>query len=196
MASTGEVFAGSFEAISEAPWSDDAWVNGGNATGVNDGTNASVTASTFDSGDQTGVLKLYNYDFSNIPAGSTIDGVIARCYGVEEQAGAGAIGLVQLLDVSRAKVGTNLASTEVAVDTTPTTYTFGASNNLWGNALTLAWVQDADFGVAFGMWARAANTDVVIDALSLEIFYTPLPAPTLYRINNRRRAAHRGLVLR
>ena len=174
MASTGEKFAASAESVSESPWIDDTWVSPANATGANNGTNASVTAATFDSGDQTWVLKLYGYDFSSIPVGATIDGVIVRCYGVEEQAGAGAIGLVQLLSISRSKIGTNKASTEVAVDTTPTTYTFGANNDLWGNALTRAWVQDPDFGVAFGMWARAANSDVVVDAISIEVFYTPV----------------------
>lgn len=175
MATTGEKFAGAAETIAESPWLDNTWVSPLNAVGVNNGTNASVTDATYDSGDQTFVLKCYGYDFSSIPAGSTIDGVIVRCYGVEEQAGAGAIGLVQLLSTARAKVGTNLAATEVAVDTNPTTYTFGSSTELWGNALTEAWVKDPDFGVAFGMWARAANTDVVVDAISIEVFYTAPP---------------------
>lgn len=177
MATTGEKFATSAQTIAESPWLDDVWENPSNAVGTNNGTNAAVTVATFDSGDQTQVLKLYGYDFSSIPVNATIDGVIVRCYGVEELAGAGAIGLVQLLNASRAKVGTNKAATEVAVDTTPTTYTFGANNDLWGNALTPTWVKDSDFGVAFGMWARAANTDVVVDAISIEIFYS-IPTPT------------------
>lgn len=179
MASTGEKFATTATDVSEAPWSDDAWTSVANAQGANNSTFTTITAATYDSGDQSHVLKLAGYDMSSIPVGSTIDGVIVRVYGAAEMAGAGAIGLVQLLDTSGAKVGTNQASTEVAVTTTPTTYTFGTSSDLWGNALTRAWVQDPDFGVAIGFWARAANTDVEFDAVSIEVFYTaPTPKQT------------------
>jgi hypothetical protein len=50
--------------------------------------------------------------------------------------------------------------------------TKGSSSDLWGNALTEAWVKDADFGVAIGNAATAANTDVNVDYVTIEVFYT------------------------
>lgn len=172
MASTGELYATAAQTIAEAPWSDNTWENPNNALGSPDGINAAITASTYDSGDQSYVLKLYAFGIS-IPAGSTIDGVIVRCYDVYTLLGTTAgIGLMQLLNISRAKVGTNKAATEVPVSEFGGTFTFGAANDLWGNALTEAWVEDPDFGVAFGMWARSANTDVFLDTIGIEVFYT------------------------
>lgn len=168
---TGEVYAGSAETIAESPWLDNTWLNPTNATGAPNGTMASITDATYDSGDQSFVLKAYNYGFS-LPAGATIVGVRVKVKAAREMAGAGAIGLVQLLNTSRAKVGDNKAATEVAITATGAEYTFGGPTDLWGNALTEAWVEDADFGVALGFWARAANTDVEFDAVSIEVFYT------------------------
>lgn len=171
MATTGEKNPAQAQTVSEAPWSDNTWENPTNIFNQ-DAANAAVTAATFDSGDQSYVLKAFDFGVS-LPAGSTIDGVIVRVKGAEEQAGEASIGLVQLLTALRAKVGTNKAATEVALTTTPTEYTFGTSTDLWGNSLTEAWVEDVDFGVALGCWARAANTDVVLDAVTIEVFYTP-----------------------
>ena len=86
---------------------------------------------------------------------------------------------MQLLDVNRAKVGTNQCATPVALtNSTSNTVTRGNSTDLWGNVLTAAWVKDPDFGVALGNAATAANTDVEIDYVTLEVFYT-LPPTSL-----------------
>jgi hypothetical protein len=173
MASTGEVFPTQGTTTSEAPWSDNTWTSPENVT-ANDATYASVTAGTFDATDQTFVLKAFTFDFSGIPSGSTIDGVTAR---VEARADSTSvfIDLAQLLDTARAKVGTNLAlapSNDIALTTSDTVYTIGGSANLWGNALTEAWVKDADFGIALGVRADVANSQVFIDYVTLEIEYT------------------------
>lgn len=172
MATTGQKPPTVAQTIAEAPWSDDTWVNPNNIFGAGE---ASVTAATFDAGDQTYVLKAYTFDMSAIPDGSTIDGVIVTI-NARYATALGRIDLVQLLDTSRAKVGDNKAATPVDLTTSAANYTFGASNNVWGNALDSAWVKDADFGVAIGMLAGGSgnnNVDVFCDSVLLEVYYTP-----------------------
>lgn len=167
---TGEKFPTSGTTASESPWLDNDWTSPGSIT-ANDGTYASVTASTFDSGDQTFVLKAKGFDFSSIPAGATINGVTVR---VEAHADSTSVGidLVQLLDTSGAKVGTNKSDTTQRLTTADAVYTWGGSTDLWGNALTLAWVQDPDFGVAIGGHAYTANSQIFVDYVTVEIDYT------------------------
>lgn len=178
MATTGQVAPTTATTVAEAPWSDNDWTSAGNVT-ADDGSTASVTAASFDSGDQTFVLKAAGFDFSSIPAGSTINGVTARINAFFRSGqGSGSLDLCQLLSTTGAKVGTNQCSTPVALTTTTSTViTKGSSSDLWGNALTEAWVKDPDFGIALGILATAANADVDIDSVTLEIDYTA-PAGT------------------
>jgi hypothetical protein len=176
VATTGEKFPTAAQTINESPWLDEAWVNPNNAL-TNDGTNAAVTAATYDTGDQTAVLKLYTYDMSSIPVGATIDGVIVRIHARGDSTSV-RIDLCQLLDTSRAKVGTNKASTVVPMTASLATYTFGANNDLWGNSLTRAWVQDADFGVAIGCHANTNNSEAHVNYATIEVFYTVPPKVT------------------
>lgn len=172
MASTGAKFPTAGTQVSESPWLDDAWTG---ATDIfsDNGTAAQVTAATFDSGDQTSVLKASGFDFSSIPDDAIIQGVTAITNAWYAN-GTGSIDLMQLLDTGGSKVGTNLAATPVALTTTTTaTQTWGSSSNLWGNTLTPAWVKDADFGVAIGCLSTAANTDVFVDYVTLNIEWHP-----------------------
>jgi hypothetical protein len=156
--------------VSEGNWSDDTWVSPANIYGAG---YASVTATSFDAGDQTYILKAYTFDFSAIPANATIRGV--TCIVNAKYATAlASIDCLQLLDVSRARTGTNLCSTPQALTTSDANYTFGSGTNLWGCALTPAWVQDADFGVGIGCLAGGTgnnNVDVYIDSVTLNITY-------------------------
>jgi hypothetical protein len=186
VASTGAVFPTSGTTTSESPWLDEAWVNPGNIL-VDDATNAAVTATTFDVGDQTQVLKAFGFDFSTIPDGSTINGVTVR---VEASADSALvlIDLAQLLDVSRAKVGTNLAlapTNDIPLSTSATVYTIGGASELWGNALTAAWVKDPDFGVAIGVRADTNNSQAFVDYVTIEIDFTP-PAEGSFTVLTRK----------
>jgi len=176
MPTTGPIFPQLAESVSEAPWSDNAWTTPANITADDEAT-ANVTAATFDANDQTHVLKAYNFDFSGVPAGATIDGVIASVNAFYRSGqGAGSLDLMQLLDAARAKVGTNQCATAVPLTTTTTTViTKGSLSDLWGNSLTAAWIKDIDFGIALGIKATAANADVDIDYVTLEIYYTVPP---------------------
>ena len=156
----------------ESPWLDEVWVTPGNVV-ADDATTASVTAATFDSPDQTAVLKATGFDFTAIPDGSTIVGVTANI-NTYYAAGTASLDLCQLLDTSGAKVGTNQAATPVVMSTVTTTViTEGGPTDLWGNALDAAWVKDPDFGIALGCLATAANADVFVDYVTLEVTYVP-----------------------
>jgi hypothetical protein len=176
VANTGEVFGSAAATAAEAPWSDTGcdWVTPTNVF-ADDGNTANVTAATFDSPAQTFVLKVSGFNFSAIPDGSTISGVTARVNAFYRAGqGTGSLDLCQLLDTSLAKVGTNQAATPVALTTTTTTIiTKGSTSDLWGNALDAAWVKHSNFGIALGCAATAANADVDIDYVTLEIEYTP-----------------------
>lgn len=168
---TGVRYPHSGTTSAEDPWLDDDWVTPNNIV-LDDSNYANITSNTYDTNDQSYVLKGYIFDFSDIPDTATIVGV--RCtVNAYYSAGSASIDLMQLLDVSRAKVGTNMASTPQALDgNSASTYTWGSSSNLWGNALTPTWVKDSDFGVALGAIATAPNTDVFVDYVALEVFYT------------------------
>src|SRR3989344_9081778 len=101
---TGQVYPSLGTTVSEPPWSDNTWDTPANIY-TDDGTNAEVTAPSYDNGDQTFVLKATGFDFSTIPDGSTINGITARINSYYS-AGSGSIDLCQLFNVSRAKVGT------------------------------------------------------------------------------------------
>ena len=178
MTSTGQIFPTAAVTAAESPWLDNDWTTPANVT-ADDGNTANVTAASYDSPDQTFVLKTYAFDFSAIPDGSTIVGVTCRVNAwYRSGQGSGSLDLLQLLDVSRAKVGTNQCATPVPLTTTNTTIiTKGSASDLWGNVLTAAWVKDPDFGVAIGILATAANADVDVDYVTLEIEYTAPPGP-------------------
>lgn len=192
MATTGPIFPSAAQSISEAPWSDNAWNTGTEANIFSDdGVTAVVNAASYDANDQTFVLKAYTFDFSSIPDGSTINGVIC-VVNAFWSAGGASIDLLQLLNTARVKVGTNQCSTAVALtNNTANLVTKGSSTDLWGNALDVAWVKDADFGVAIGILATAANTDVEVDYVTLEIFYTP---PSIVDQTNTSRARVQKII--
>src|SRR3972149_10087168 len=105
MATTGPKFPTAAETVAETPWGDAncQWVNPTNV-GADDGSTASVTHASFDSPDQTYVLKAYTFDFSAIPNGSTINGVTARVNAWYAVA-VGARDLLQLLGTARGTAG-------------------------------------------------------------------------------------------
>lgn len=171
---TGAKFPTLGESVSETPWLSDTWVTPTNIYSDNAAT-ANIIAASFDSPDQSYVLKATGFDFSAIPDGSTIQGItISTNAFYRTGQGSGSLSLCQLLNTSKAKVGTNLCATPTALTTTNTTIiTKGGATELWGNGLTAAWVKSANFGVALGVTATAANADVDIDYVTVEVHYTP-----------------------
>lgn len=172
-ATTGQVYPTLGATVSETPWSDDTWNTPTNIYSDNAAT-ANVIASTFDNGDQTWVLKATGFDFSSIPDDATINGVTVRVNAwYRSGQGSGSLDLCQLLNVAKVKSGTNNCSTPTALTTTNSTViTKGSSSDLWGLALTPAWLKTAGFGVALGVLSTAANTDADIDYVTIEVTYT------------------------
>jgi len=180
---TGEKYPTSATTSATGAHIDDDFVRTAAIMTANVGTAdaACISASTFDAGDQTYILKATNFDFSGILAGSQINGVICRFEGWANTSGATAVSvacdLAQLLDTSRAETGENIVSsglwTTVFLSATTGIVSLGNSANLWSCALTADWVKNANFGVALGFITGVANTDVFIDYVTLEIVYTP-----------------------
>ncbi len=176
-ATTGEVYPSLGTSVSESPWSVNGWNTPTNIYSDN-GATANVTAASYDTGDQTFVLKATGFDFSGIPDGSTINGATARINTFYRSGqGSGSVDLCQLLNISRAKVGTNKCSAPIPLTTnTGTILTIGGGSDVWGNALTTSWIKDPDFGIAIGILATENNADVDVDYVTLEISYTPPPS--------------------
>ena len=172
MTSTGQVSPSSATTVAEGNWSDDTWNTPTNIF-ADDGNTANVIAASFDSPDQTFVLKASGFNFSAIPDYADIAGVTCRVNAFFRAGqGTGSMDLLQLLDTAGAKVGTNQCATPVVLSsTTSTVITKGGASDKWANALTPAWVKDSDFGVAIGILATAANADVDVDHVTLEIEY-------------------------
>jgi hypothetical protein len=180
---TGEKYPTSATTSATGAHIDDDFVRTAAIMTANAGTAdaACISASTFDAGDQTYILKATNFDFSGILAGSQINGVICRFEGWANTSGATAVSvacdLAQLLNTSRAETGENIVSaglwTTVFLSATTGIVSLGNSANLWSCALTADWVKNANFGVALGFITGVANTDLFIDYVTLEIVYTP-----------------------
>ena len=66
MATTGEKYPTAAVTAAESPWLDNDWNTPGNVY-ADDGATANVIAASYDSPDQTYVLKASGFDFSSIP---------------------------------------------------------------------------------------------------------------------------------
>lgn len=178
MASQGPLFPGTV-ATQAGPSGDDDWVNPGNIS-ADDGNQATITAASFDAGDDSFELIASNFGFT-VPTGSTIDGIIVE---VERSNAAGAASdlLVQLRDSTGAKVGSNKA---VAGDwpTALTLATYGSSSDTWTAGLDQADIVSTNFGVFFSANADGANTDIGVDFISITVHFTA--PPVAYRTQAR-----------
>ena len=172
---TGTQNTGNLAPDSASTTAEDVWVDGTagdwqNPVNIFGTGEASIIDNLWDATDKSEVLKGWDFDVS-LPSGSTITGVVCiiTCRASVENT---TIGLVQLLNTSGARVGTNLASTPTTISSTSTAYTFGASNNLWGNELTETWVESNKFGVGIGLINGTNNADAYVDVITLNIYYT------------------------
>lgn len=170
MATTGAKAPTAASTTSETGWAGNAWLTPQNLYGAGD---AAITAATFDANVYSQVLRAYTFDFSAIPDGSTIQGVQVVVGNAQYATAICALGLGQLLDEAGARVGTNQYATPVNLTTTDANYTKGGATDTWGNALTAAWVKNANFGVGLGIIVGASNNcDVFIDSVTMEVWYT------------------------
>lgn len=171
MASQGPNYGGSITTAAVGSENAEDWVNPSNA-GADDGSEASITAATFDSPDVSYWLWATNFGFS-VPAGATINGlqveIKRRC-----SAGAAVDNRVSFYDTS---VGnTNLSDNKFSGTAWPassTVATYGGPTDTWNIAgIDATFVNQADFGLVLSVKANAADTDVHVDYMRVTVFYT------------------------
>ncbi len=157
MPSTGNVFPGTGE--NNAGIGATAWANPGNIVSDN-ATDASNTAAA-----SSQYLVARNFGFA-VPTGAAILGVTVRIEAAETSAGSETLN-AQLQDSSAALFGSS--KTNTINGTSPTVYTYGANNDLWGATLTPTIVNNANFGVRF--WYTTAH-NMTVDYVTMAIEYS------------------------
>ena len=121
---------------------------------------------------QTDWLRLTNFDFSEIPSGSTIDGIELQ-YMRKASAASKILEHVIILRKTSGQVGDNKAGA-AWWDTTEETMTHGGASDTWNAGLSASEIKNSDFGVDIS----ASNTDnddprtSYIDFCQIRIYYT------------------------
>ena len=165
MASIGPQPAGAGASIAGP---DNNWASPGNITSSNDArASAALTAPQI-----SDFLSATVFDFSTIPAGSTIDGIVVEVE--KSQSGAGTIedDRVFLTKDGSTLVGTN-HSPGAAWTTTDAFSTYGTSTALWGTTWTLAEIQASTFGCLFGAAEGLASLATArVDFIRITVYYT------------------------
>lgn len=192
MASQGPLYPGTTANLSNAPESAEAWVNPGNVS-ADDGTEATITAATYDTPDISQLLVCSNFGFT-IPGTANIDGIIVEI-DRRNSAGAASDNRVQLaLGTAFANlVGTNKADTALDWPASLTIATYGGAADTWGTSFTASQINASTFAVMLSVQADAANTDIQVDFVRMTVHYTEIAAPGPA---HRRRSAHRFLTFR
>lgn len=157
------------------PSGDNDWLTETNI-GADDGTEAQITAATYDAADHSYRLKATNFGFdADVPAGSTINGITVeidrRCF-----AGAAQDQEVRLYDSTATLVGDD-KQTATAWPATLGIATYGGASDTWTAGLDADDIRSANFGVALIVLADAANTDIGVDFIRVTVDYTA-PAPS------------------
>ena len=191
MASQGPLYPGTVTS-EVGPSGDNDWVNAGGIS-ADDGSEADITAATYDANDHSFRLKAQNFGFS-IPAGSTIDGILVE---IEQRrfAGAAEDQEVRLYDSTGTLVGDD-KQTATAWPGTATIASYGGAADTWNAGLDDVDINDPDFGVAHIVLATAANTDIGVDFIRVTVTYTEPPATLLPHFSRTRQAHRRQAVAR
>lgn len=167
MADTGMESPTSVSTSAESPYDDVNWTNTNNAKALD---NVYASCAPMSSGQYSYILKCSGFDFSAIPVGATIDGVVVSCwaYGVGDSYWY----LAQLLDTSGNLAGSDVLSFHYLDTGGRLEYQAGGASELWGCALTRSWVQDSDFGVGLGFTASMNESEVQVDHVEMTVYYT------------------------
>lgn len=174
MASQGPLFPGTVT-TETGPSGDNDWTNPGNV-GANDGSEAQITAATYDAGDHSFRLRASNFGFT-IPAGATIDGIVVE---IERRdfAGDAQDQEVRLFDSTGTLVGDD-KQTATSWPASATIATYGGAADTWTAGLDVTDINSANFGVALIVLANSANTDIGVDFIRITVHYTPSPDVTV-----------------
>lgn len=177
VASTSLKYAGLGTTVLVAPYDDNTWVTPENIS-ADDAATANIVAVSYDTPDFSYVLKAQNFGFA-IPTTATINGVVVEIEGdcdddttlsecVEDE-------VISLLDINGAITTANKWKVGWW-DLDPTVRTYGASNDLWGETLTPAWLNNASSGIAIVTQATTTNAKVYIDYVRMTVYFTTADA--------------------
>lgn len=149
------------------------WTNPSNAL-VDDNSYAVSFLDPMEGPFSTAYLQTTNGDFSVIPSGATIDGMLVTVRLKGSVATGANIGSVQFFRNSDstwygAVVDDNLTS---SVTTTETEYTAGASNELCGVSFTRSDILSANYGVRFYVSSPGDAVDISVDLVTVTVYYT------------------------
>lgn len=158
------------------PSGDNDWVTPGNVS-ANDGSEASITAASYDNLDHSYRLKATNFGFdADIPDGATINGITVE---IEQRALSLSMAQdqeVRLYDSTSTLVGDDKKAAGGWPDIT-TIAVYGGAADMWNSGLDAADIRSANFGVAHIVAATANNADIFIDFIRVTVDYTYTPPP-------------------
>ena len=143
-----------------------AWQNPGNVSSDN-GTEATISATTFDNGVISHYLLAQNYSFA-VPDGSTING-ITMAFERRATAGGAVDRTINMF------VGGTIAPDNKAAGGTwagLSTVTYGGAADTWGRTWTPTEINSANFGAIIQCNANANDSAVAIDFVRVMVTYT------------------------
>lgn len=126
----------------------------------------------------------WNFAAEGIPAGSTIDGneFGYGSYEVSQTDNLSTFEINMIQSDGAVITGTNRANTSEWVEDVFTEFVVGGPTDIWGyTGITLADVEDADFGIAYRFKATAGTTpDGFVGVFKDRVYYTP-PAASAFK---------------
>jgi len=157
------------------PSGDNDWTSQANISAA-DGSEAQITAATYDAGDHSYRLIATNFGFdAEVPAGATINGITVEI-NRRDFAGDAQDQEVRLYDSTGTLVGDDKQDS-VSWPATLTVATYGGSADTWTSGLDADDIRSANFGVALIVLANSANTDIGVDYIRVTVEYTYTPPP-------------------
>jgi hypothetical protein len=163
------------------------WNNTGNATGAPDGNSAQ--SGGLGSGGETQSLDTYNFA-PNLPDGAAVTGMqVVVTAGKQNNNRAITFTGAKLEIGGVTGTPTTTSANGTALTTSPATYSYGSSSDLWGfssSTLSVANMNSAteNTGPTFGVWftagAGASADEVNVDSVELTVWYTT-PTGKLFR---------------
>ena len=176
MADTGWKFGSAINAIRGSGTI--LWLLANNV--LSDGANTGTNFTSVNTPGSTYFLGVTGFDFSSIPAGSTIDGVSVRVGDYARTSLGGAWNAVRLILADDSDGSENKATEYTGFGVIPTTDENNSTSDLWSETLAVTDVQDADFGCQCQVFSAAIETTsaITINYIQMRVDYTEAPAGT------------------
>ena len=173
MPSIGPRFPGTAASLANAGTSENAnaWTSPTNV-GADDGSEASITAATYDSPDISELLVASNFGF-DVPLDATVTGITVEIERRDQAIGAASDNRVQLAKGTTfaSLVGANKADTALDWPTAVAVKTYGSSTDLWSTTWAPSEINASSFAVMLSVQADAANTDIFVDFIRVTVEY-------------------------